>query len=75
MAVTPAQLQPVAGAVPGAISNQTPALQVGVVRRRSRGNGFGFTRPEKRALLAFLKTLTDEKFVSDPRFSDPFVRP
>jgi cytochrome c peroxidase len=27
---------------------------------------------EKAALVAFLKTLTDKKFVTDPKFSDPF---
>ena len=27
---------------------------------------------EKAALVAFLKTLTDRKLVTDPRFSDPF---
>jgi cytochrome c peroxidase len=27
---------------------------------------------EKRALVAFLRTLTDETFVRDPKFSDPF---
>jgi hypothetical protein len=27
---------------------------------------------EKRALVAFLKTLTDEALVNDPRYSDPF---
>jgi cytochrome c peroxidase len=31
-----------------------------------------FTSSEKAALIAFLKTLTDSKFLSDPRFSDPF---
>jgi cytochrome c peroxidase len=31
-----------------------------------------FTSSEKAALIAFLKTLTDEKFLSDPKFSDPF---
>jgi cytochrome c peroxidase len=31
-----------------------------------------FTDTEKAALLAFLKTLTDEKFLTDPKFSDPF---
>lgn len=31
------------------------------------------TSSEKAALLAFLKTLTDPHFLSDPRFSDPFV--
>ena len=31
-----------------------------------------FTSAEKAALLAFLKTLTDPAFLTDPRFSDPF---
>ena len=31
-----------------------------------------FTDAEKAALIAFLKTLTDHKFVTDPKFSDPF---
>jgi cytochrome c peroxidase len=29
---------------------------------------------QKGALVAFLRTLTDEELLSDPRFSDPFVR-
>lgn len=31
-----------------------------------------FTSSEKAEVIAFLKTLTDSKFLSDPRFSDPF---
>jgi hypothetical protein len=31
-----------------------------------------FTNSEKAALVAFLKTLTDQQFLSDPKFSDPF---
>jgi cytochrome c peroxidase len=31
-----------------------------------------FTKSEKAALVAFLKTLTDQKFLTDPKFSDPF---
>jgi cytochrome c peroxidase len=31
-----------------------------------------FTDSEKRALVDFLKTLTDHTFLTDPRFSDPF---
>jgi len=31
-----------------------------------------FTTSEKAALIAFLKTLTDQKFLTDPKFSDPF---
>ena len=37
-------------------------------------SGLKFTAEQKAGLLAFLKTLTDESFVSDPKFSDPFVR-
>ena len=37
-------------------------------------SGFRLTRKQKSALVAFLKTLTDDEFISDPRFSDPFVR-
>ena len=33
---------------------------------------FNFTDSEKAALIAFLKTLTDQRFVTDPKFSDPF---
>lgn len=32
------------------------------------------TPDEKTALIAFLHTLTDHSFVSDPKFSDPFVK-
>src|SRR5262249_6386160 len=31
-----------------------------------------FNDAEKAALIAFLKTLSDPKFVTDPKFSDPF---
>jgi cytochrome c peroxidase len=30
------------------------------------------SKGEKNALVAFLKTLTDQKFITDPKFSDPF---
>ena len=50
-----------------AFTEGTPADESGT-------SGFGLTAAEKSALVAFLKTLTDEKFISDPRFSDPFVR-
>ena len=36
--------------------------------------GFKFTDKQKGALVAFLRTLTDERFVADPKFVDPFVR-
>jgi cytochrome c peroxidase len=35
--------------------------------------GFSLTDGELADLVAFLKTLTDEAFVTDPRFSDPFA--
>ena len=34
--------------------------------------GFPITEQEKQDLLAFLHALTDEAFLTDPRFSDPF---
>lgn len=37
-------------------------------------SGFRFTSDEIPALVAFLKTLTDTKFLQDERFADPFVR-
>lgn len=35
--------------------------------------GFTLTPDERRALIAFLESLTDHAFVTDPRFSDPFA--
>ena len=32
-----------------------------------------FTKSEKASLIAFLKTLTDDRFLTDPRFANPFV--
>ncbi len=44
--------------------------------RQSDGatTGFQLTGEQKAALVAFLKTLTDETLISDSKFSDPFVR-
>jgi cytochrome c peroxidase len=39
----------------------------GRLRRR-----LNFTTEQKAALVAFLKTLSDQKFIADPKFSDPF---
>jgi cytochrome c peroxidase len=39
----------------------------GRVRRR-----LNLSTADKAALVAFLKTLTDRKFITDPKFSDPF---
>lgn len=35
--------------------------------------GFQITDAQRRDLIAFLSSLTDESFVANPRFSDPFV--
>jgi cytochrome c peroxidase len=37
-----------------------------------RMHRLNFTDSEKAALVAFLKTLTDQKFLTDPKYSDPF---
>lgn len=50
------------------------AVQVqGKVKGKTR-YGFGYNVKQKAALIAFLKTLTDQPFIADPRFSDPFVK-
>ncbi|MBT3917029.1 MAG: di-heme enzyme [Rhodospirillaceae bacterium] len=38
-------------------------------------SGFNLTSIEKSDLIAFLTSLTDETFLTDPRFSDPFTNP
>lgn len=43
-------------------------------RDRAATTGFRLTGEQSAALVAFLKTLTDETLISDPKFSDPFVR-
>lgn len=35
--------------------------------------GFEYTEEEKSALVAFMHTLTDESFINDSKWSDPFV--
>jgi len=36
--------------------------------------GFKFDEDDKNDLLAFMHTLTDEKMIANPMFSDPFVK-
>jgi cytochrome c peroxidase len=38
-------------------------------------NGIELSNEEKNQIIQFLKTLTDEEFLKDPRFSDPFQNP
>ena len=35
---------------------------------------FSLTAGEKADLVAFLEALTDQQFLTDPRFSNPFAR-
>lgn len=46
----------------------------GVKRHPNAGavGRFGFDARDRAALVAFLKTLTDETFLTDPKFSDPW---
>jgi len=41
-------------------------------RGRSGPRGLSMTVKQRNALLAFLKTLTDDELIEDPRFSDPW---
>ena len=36
-------------------------------------NGFTLTSEQRKDLIAFLQSLTDEEFVRDPRFADPGI--
>ena len=38
-------------------------------------DGLNLTLRQRNAIEAFLHTLTDQAFISDPKFSDPFARP
>jgi cytochrome c peroxidase len=44
----------------------------GRMRQLDTARHLNFTDSEKAALIAFLRTLTDHKFLTDPKFSDPF---
>lgn len=37
-------------------------------------SGFRITDDEREALITFLRALTDEQFITDRRFSDPFIK-
>ncbi len=47
----------------------------GLLKRGARPVRLDMTDAEKDALIAFLNTLTDYSLLTDPKFSDPFVRP
>jgi len=54
--------------------NENLTLAFEIQETEKRTTGFLFSKEEQAALVAFLKTLTDKTFTSDPKFSDPFVR-
>lgn len=53
----------------GVVPNPNLGNQLGTANNRRPIN---FNNQEKEALLAFLKTLTDEAFLTEPKYSDPF---
>ena len=56
-----------------------PALEIAddrldpILQGRRGPRQLNLTSREKLALIAFMETLTDEAFVNDPKFADPFV--
>ncbi len=50
-----------------------PNLGPGLAGPIAAQGGFNFSEQDKEALVAFLRTLTDDGFINDPRFSDPFA--
>lgn len=46
--------------------------QIKLASNNLNGKSLGLTDEEKKALIAFLHTLTDESFLTNPSFSDPF---
>jgi len=52
----------------------TPNLDPRLRGQNGQPMRLNLTAAEKNALIAFLNTLSDDDFFSDPKFSDPFVR-
>ena len=57
-----------------ASSTLSPDMDISNNEPFSGDDRLGLTPQEIEALLAFLNTLTDQSFVTDPRFSDPFKK-
>ncbi len=51
-----------------------PVLDGRLKDKHGKAITMNFTTEEKRALIAFLATLTDQKYLTDPKFSDPFKK-
>ena len=63
-------------------SSENPKWNRGTeLKKRAHQNGvtdpllqaFTITEQEKADIIAFLESLTDEEFITDPRFADPWV--
>jgi cytochrome c peroxidase len=50
-----------------------PDLDWNLQDGNSKARKLNLTDGDKKALVAFLKTLTDKKFITDPKFSNPFT--
>ncbi|MEM6719606.1 MAG: cytochrome c peroxidase [Bacteroidota bacterium] len=51
-----------------------PALDNRLRDQNGQPRRMNLTQAEKDALVAFMRTLTDETVVSDPKFADPFIQ-
>jgi cytochrome c peroxidase len=58
------------------VEHSSPTLDPQMTTSNLIGNQpqLGLTPQEKEQVIAFLKTLTDSTFITDPRFSDPFEK-
>ncbi|TXK46936.1 cytochrome-c peroxidase [Pontibacter qinzhouensis] len=52
---------------------QSPTLDAAFKNTATRETGLTLTPSEKKAILAFLETLTDDEFIQDKKFASPFV--
>ena len=50
----------------------SPTLDIGLRGIGGQPRRLNLSPSDKAALVAFLKALTDQTFIKDPRFSDPF---
>lgn len=53
------------------VQQNSPNVDPVMLKANRPGGSLGLTDYQKEALIAFLKTLTDEEYLNEPRFSDP----
>lgn len=66
-------MPPVAAPSPPGRSGPLAGIGRGNPLKSSFVPGFSLTADERADLIAFLKSLTDREFLSDPRFSNPWL--